>query len=33
MALTWAKELLGDAYTEQLEQKLETQIEIGRAHV
>ena len=27
MALTWAKELLGDAYTEQLEQKLETQIE------
>lgn len=26
MALTWAKELLGDAYTEELEQKLEAQI-------
>lgn len=27
MALTWAKELLGEAYTEELEQKLEAQIE------
>ena len=26
MALTWAKELLGDAYTEELDKKLEAQI-------
>ena len=31
MALEWAKELLGEAYTEELEQKLEAQITSGYA--